>query len=93
MTLNSVFLRLKFISIIITIVKIRVLIILRLTILIIIITKMMMMKSSSKYQSLETWKEEVNLLIVFYAYFVLLPPIDKHLSFNLGVDTRKWPIT
>lgn len=54
---------------------------------------MMMMKSSSKYQSLETWKEEVNLLIVFYAYFVLLPPIDKHLSFNLGGDARKWPIT
>ena len=53
---------------------------------------MMMMKSSSKYQSLETRKEEVNLLIVFYAYFVLLPPIDKHLSFNLGVDARKWPI-
>ena len=51
------------------------------------------MKSSSKYQSLETWKEEVNLLIVFYAYFFLLPPIDKHLSFNLGVDIRKWPIT
>ena len=50
------------------------------------------MKSSSKYQSLETRKEEVNLLIVFYAYFVLLPPIDKHLSFNLGVDVRKWPI-
>lgn len=50
------------------------------------------MKSSSKYQSLETRKEEVNLLIVFYAYFVLLPPIDKHLSFNLGVDARKWPI-
>lgn len=89
MTLNSIFLRLKFISIIITIVKIRVVII---PILIIIITKMMMMKSSSKYQSLETRKEEVNLLIVFYAYFVLLPPIDKHLSFNLGVDARKWPI-